>query len=67
MSKVNDYNEKCLDELFTELDEQEELRQMKYDKTIEALSIVRDYLNEQATNGFKAYVVLKKIEELLDE
>ena len=49
MSKVNDYNEKCLDELFTELDEQEELKQMKYDKTIEALSIVRDYLNEQAT------------------
>jgi flagellin-specific chaperone FliS len=66
MSKVNDYNEKCLDELFTELDEQEERKQMTYDKAIQALEIAKEYLKEQAQNGFKAYMVLKKIEELLE-
>jgi hypothetical protein len=48
MSKVNDYNDKCMEQIFTERDSQEELRQKEYDLMTEALYDLNDTLSRYA-------------------
>lgn len=50
MSKINDYNEKCLDEIFTEKDAQEEQRQKEYDLMKEALYDIYATCDRYATS-----------------
>ena len=57
MSKVKDYEEKCLDELYTELDAQEEYRNQRYDEAIQTIVKIQDVIDDDLDYSDKvAYI-----------
>jgi len=64
MSKVKEYEEKCLQELYTELDEQQEHRQREYDVMQEALAQIQDVLNSDRSDWGKTVIISHIIKQL---
>jgi len=46
MSKVKDYNEKCLDELYTDIDAQEEYRNQRYEEAIQTIIKIQEVVDD---------------------
>lgn len=64
MSKINDYNEKCLEELYTELDAQKEHEEMMYSKMQEALVLIQEVLDSTRSDWGKTVIISKIIKDL---